>query len=381
MGHGHRDASPERSVGVQEDDDESEWDSDGEVEEHEELTLVRTAAGGYQSAVIDHALIDAMHMTWPQMWRAATNTSREKYETLVRCGARLKVCLGKTVKGSPSTEDVVEMIENDVRRSGEWFRSPLAEQTAAWALPRLGGYQLSLLRKILQAFAARADEHIRAGSLRIHAHYVQGWNYLARMLLFSSNFDAWSSFRVFEGLMLEYGMAHFSDTEAADQLWTRVFARYDSWYGFTLGPFGHCVDAQHFFRGMSGTALQMSAFTVGSPPLTALKALTAAVHEGKVGAPVKMEEMLTGAVARTVRLSGVRPFDLDMTNGSAAYRAMSTARANLGAAAVSRGLHITAQLRIALRFQQRKWCQKICDAFILKLTLERACRFVAIRYH
>lgn len=324
-----------------------------------------------------------MHEAWPMVWKAATNTSRQEYEALVRAGEEHKANFGKHGNRDTSPKQALDTLASalhtlghDIHRSVQWLKSPQAGHIATWPLPCLDDRQLCLLRKVLLAFAARADELIKAGSLQIHAHYVQGWNHLARLLLFTADFDDWAAFRVFEGLMLEYGMAHFADTEATDQLWARIFARYDDWYGKPLGAFGRCFDAQHFFRAISGTALQTSGFTLGLPPLTALKALATVVHAGTAGAAVKLEELLTGAIARSVRLSGVHPVDLDTINSCRAERAMSSARASLAVAFASRGLDITGQLRIALRLQQRRCCRKACDAFMLRLTIQRACRLL-----
>lgn len=309
---------------------------------------------------VDWVLVDAICASFPALRVAARNTSKHEYEALALAGARCQV---DRWRSNETFKRAVSILNADLSRTVMWTKSPQAGSTTTWALPPLDSGQLELLRKVLHAFAARSDQLMAAGSLRIRAHYIQGWNHLARLILLTTRFDDHAAFCIFEGLMLDYGMAHFADTETGDQLWIRVFSRYDQWYGSNLGTFGGCLSAQHFFRGVAGSALQMSGFALGMPPLTAVKILTFIINAGVVGAAVRLEELLTGALARMVRLSTVRPCDLDMREPRQADKAMMVARECLHHAFVSRGLNVAGQLRIAHRLRQRElylWARDTC---------------------
>lgn len=117
--------------------------------------------------------------SWPALEAAATRTSAREYELLTQTYLLLEV--GSQLGGTHGAMEVeLETLGKDVCRSAQWVRSSQVGAMVTWPLPPLDGPQLGLLRRMLRAFAARADEHIAAGSPPIRVRYVQAGIWRAR---------------------------------------------------------------------------------------------------------------------------------------------------------------------------------------------------------
>jgi len=297
------------------------------------------------------SLVRAMHEAWKLVEVAKSSTSRREYQDLVQVG----VLLG-------SGQSWADVLSRDILRSSSWVMSTHSGAVKTWPLQALDSDQLWKLRRLLTAFAARADQLISAGSSDVGAHYIQGWNYLARLLLFAARFDDFAAFCVFEGLMLTYGLASFSDVNREAVRWNEIFDRYDDWYGPQYGCFSAtmaapkgAVEAQLYFRTSFGAAVQMGCFAHGLPPLTAIHALSTVVAAGPAGADEQLAVLLTGVLARLVRLSGVPP-------GNVGQDTIDVVKMNIGRALETRGLSVKGQMRIARRLQQRTLKDKAIGA-------------------
>lgn len=298
--------------------------------------------------VVNTRLMAAIRSWWPRLLVASSFTGCEEYAELLREGGALKI----------------EVIAKDVQRSRYWTKATQAGSRVTWPLPPLEEEHLAALQRILVALAGRAEREIRQGSRRVTARYIQGWNYLARLLLFASGFDELQAFRVLEGLMLHYQFGGLLDpcSREFDKFWHCVFNQYDAYWGARLGAFSVCQSAQRDFSLMFGTALQTSGFTCGLPPLTAVRALAFVVEAGEQGARSRFEELMVGCVARLVRMSGIKPQDLDdEVCEIAAEKAVSIARGNLVQAMESCGEGVVGQILLARQLRQLSAVEQVAE--------------------